>query len=117
MVCSCDWHSEVFGADKTRGDDRHVQLAADAADLHQMRRDVARLTLNPTRNIAEPGAAATGNELGLFTAGLILRRISTRLIGRQCAVMSADSYADMLERLFAAYDTRHSLATIENVVT
>jgi len=32
------------------------------------------------------------------------------------AVMSADSYADLLERLFAAYETRHSLATIEDVV-
>jgi hypothetical protein len=31
--------------------------------------------------------------------------------------MSADSYADLLERLFAAYETRHSLATIEDVVT
>ncbi|MGI8678749.1 MAG: hypothetical protein ACR2LX_08710 [Jatrophihabitans sp.] len=30
--------------------------------------------------------------------------------------MSADSYADLLERLFAAYETRHSLATIEDVV-
>lgn len=30
--------------------------------------------------------------------------------------MSADSYADLLERLFAAYETRHSLATIEGVV-
>ena len=31
--------------------------------------------------------------------------------------MSADSYADLLERLFAAYESRHSLATIEDVVT
>lgn len=30
--------------------------------------------------------------------------------------MSADSYADLLERLFAAYEIRHSLATIEQVV-
>jgi hypothetical protein len=84
-----------------------------------MGRDVARLTLNPTRNIAEPGAAATGNELGLFTAGPILRRISIRLIGLldDNAVMSADSYADLMERLFAAYETRHSLTTIEDVVT
>jgi hypothetical protein len=32
-------------------------------------------------------------------------------------VMSADSYADLLERLFATYETRHSLTTIEDVVT
>jgi hypothetical protein len=84
-----------------------------------MGRDVARLTLNPTRNIAEPGAAATGNALGLFTAGPFLRRISIRLIGLSDdnAVMSADSYADLMERLFAAYETRHSLTTIEDVIT
>ena len=29
--------------------------------------------------------------------------------------MSAESYADLLERLFAAYETRHSLAAIELV--
>lgn len=31
--------------------------------------------------------------------------------------MSADSYADLLERLFAAYEDRHSLSVIEAVVT
>ncbi len=29
--------------------------------------------------------------------------------------MSADSYADLLERLFATYEDRHSLAAIEAV--
>jgi hypothetical protein len=29
--------------------------------------------------------------------------------------MSADSYADLLERLFASYEGRHSLATIEQI--
>jgi hypothetical protein len=33
------------------------------------------------------------------------------------AVMSADSYADLLERLFATYEGRHSLAAIEHVTT
>lgn len=31
--------------------------------------------------------------------------------------MAADSYADLLERLFAAYESRHSLATVEDVVS
>jgi len=31
--------------------------------------------------------------------------------------VSADSYADSLERLFAAYEDRHTFAVIENVVT
>jgi len=35
MVCSCDWHSEVFGADKTRRTLDALQLVAEAADLHQ----------------------------------------------------------------------------------
>jgi hypothetical protein len=69
----------------------------------------------PDSQHAEPGAAAPGNELSLFTAGLIRRWISIRLIDDN-AVMSADSYADLLERLLAAYETRHSLATIEDVV-
>ncbi len=30
--------------------------------------------------------------------------------------MSADSYADALERLFAVYEDRHTFAVIENVV-
>jgi hypothetical protein len=29
--------------------------------------------------------------------------------------MSADSYADLLERLFATYEGRHSLADIERI--
>ncbi|MEO9138217.1 MAG: hypothetical protein ABI345_04045 [Jatrophihabitans sp.] len=29
--------------------------------------------------------------------------------------MSTDSYADLLERLFAAYEDRHTFAVIENV--
>ena len=29
--------------------------------------------------------------------------------------MGADSYADLLERLFAAYEDRHTLVVIENV--
>ncbi len=31
--------------------------------------------------------------------------------------MSADSYADTLERLFAAYEDRYTIAVIEDVVT
>lgn len=31
--------------------------------------------------------------------------------------MSADSYADLLERLFAAYEDRHTFAVIEHVTT
>lgn len=31
--------------------------------------------------------------------------------------MSAESYADLLERLFAAFEDRHSLAVIEAVAT
>ncbi len=31
--------------------------------------------------------------------------------------MSADSYADLLERLFGAYEDRHTIPVIENVVT
>jgi hypothetical protein len=31
--------------------------------------------------------------------------------------MSADSYADLLERLFATYEGRHSLAAIEHITT
>jgi hypothetical protein len=34
-VCSCGWRSAVFGADKTEGTMDALQLAADAADLHQ----------------------------------------------------------------------------------
>lgn len=30
--------------------------------------------------------------------------------------MSADSYADLMERLFGAYEHRHSIAVIEKVV-
>jgi hypothetical protein len=30
--------------------------------------------------------------------------------------MSADSYADLLERLFGAYEDRHAIPVIENVV-
>lgn len=31
--------------------------------------------------------------------------------------MSADSYADLLERLFANYEERHTYAAIENITT
>lgn len=31
--------------------------------------------------------------------------------------MSADSYADLLERLFGAYEDRHTIPVIENVVS
>ncbi len=31
--------------------------------------------------------------------------------------MSADSYADLLERLFATYEARHGFVAIENVAT
>jgi len=34
-VCSCGWRSAVFGADKTEGTMDALQLATDAADLHQ----------------------------------------------------------------------------------
>ena len=33
------------------------------------------------------------------------------------AVMSADSYPDLLERLFATYEGRHGLAAIEHITT
>jgi len=32
-------------------------------------------------------------------------------------IVSADSYADALERLFAAYEDRHTFAVIEKVAT
>jgi hypothetical protein len=32
-------------------------------------------------------------------------------------VVSADSYADLLERLFATFEDRHSLAVIESVTS
>lgn len=34
-VCSCGWHSIVFGADKQLGTMDALQHAQDAADLHQ----------------------------------------------------------------------------------
>lgn len=32
-------------------------------------------------------------------------------------IVSADSYADTLERLFAAYEGRHTIVVIEDIVT
>jgi hypothetical protein len=34
-VCSCGWHSPVFGADKAAGTMDPLQRAADAGDLHE----------------------------------------------------------------------------------
>jgi hypothetical protein len=34
-VCSCGWRSPAFGADHTEGTMDALQLATDAADLHQ----------------------------------------------------------------------------------
>ena len=34
-VCTCGWHSLVFGADKTTGTMGSLQRAADAGDLHE----------------------------------------------------------------------------------
>ena len=34
-VCTCGWHSPVFGADKTAGTMDSLQRAADAGDLHE----------------------------------------------------------------------------------
>jgi hypothetical protein len=34
-VCTCGWHSPVFGADKTTGTMDPLQQAADAGDLHE----------------------------------------------------------------------------------
>ena len=34
-VCSCGWHSPVFGVDKTAGTMDPLQRAADAGDLHE----------------------------------------------------------------------------------
>ena len=34
-VCSCGWHSPVFGADKTAGTMDPLQRAAEAGDLHE----------------------------------------------------------------------------------
>jgi hypothetical protein len=34
-ACSCGWRSAVFGTDKTEGTMDALQLATDAADLHQ----------------------------------------------------------------------------------
>lgn len=34
-VCSCGWHSPVFGADKATGTMDPLQRAADAGDLHE----------------------------------------------------------------------------------
>jgi hypothetical protein len=34
-VCSCGWHSPVFGADKTVGTMDPLQRAPDARDLHE----------------------------------------------------------------------------------
>jgi len=34
-VCSCGWHSPVFGADKSAGTMDALQQAAEAADVHE----------------------------------------------------------------------------------
>jgi hypothetical protein len=34
-VCSCGWHSPIFGADKTTGTMDPLQQASDAVDLHE----------------------------------------------------------------------------------
>ena len=34
-VCSCGWHSPVFGADKSTGTMDPLQQASDAGDLHE----------------------------------------------------------------------------------
>ena len=34
-VCSCGWHSPVFGTGKTAGTMDSLQSAADAGDLHE----------------------------------------------------------------------------------
>ena len=34
-LCSCGWHSPVFGEDKTTGTMDPLQQARDAADLHE----------------------------------------------------------------------------------
>ncbi len=39
-VCSCGWHSEVFGTDKTTGVMDPLQQASEAADLHEWESDL-----------------------------------------------------------------------------
>lgn len=34
-VCSCGWHSPVFGADQTTGTMDPLERTADAGDLHE----------------------------------------------------------------------------------
>jgi hypothetical protein len=34
-VCSCGWHSQEFGADKTTGTMDPLQQASEACDLHE----------------------------------------------------------------------------------
>jgi hypothetical protein len=40
-VCSCGWHSAVFGAEKTLGTMDPLQQATDAADLHEWDADLS----------------------------------------------------------------------------
>jgi hypothetical protein len=40
-ICSCGWHSDVFGADKTLGTMDPLQQASEAADLHEWDSDLS----------------------------------------------------------------------------
>ena len=48
--------------------------------------------------------------------GVAGRLDRTRRAGDHNDIVSADSYADALERLFADYEDRHTFAVIQNVV-
>jgi hypothetical protein len=40
-VCSCGWHSPVFGTEKTGGTMDPLQQASEAADLHEWEVDLS----------------------------------------------------------------------------
>jgi hypothetical protein len=40
-ICSCGWHSPVFGTEKTGGTMDPLQQASEAADLHEWEVDLS----------------------------------------------------------------------------
>ncbi len=53
-VCSCGWHSPVFGTDKTTGTMDPLQHATEAADLHEWEMSL-RLAVPPSTSFHRGG--------------------------------------------------------------
>ena len=70
-VCSCGWHSPVFGADKRTGTMDPLQHATEAADLHEweMSLRLARMSspLAESRGCAWPVCPTAANRMWRFT--------------------------------------------------